>query len=257
MIFRIIRLFSLVRGIQSKDKKRINSEKFQFIVTGLMFFATFIAFTLIKFGLRTPAWLRDVDASNSPYFQRTRNNRKNEWFPTYEDLFKSMGLWEVKAFGNDLYHLPVRDYELKMGSTALILSCVCGFLVYVTFTFQRLMRWADYTKVLFLMVVSLWFSALMFIFSIFGTSCCFWYFRREIRYQRYGYSHNCAWIGVGFSLLAFVLAIIRFIVHKQALEKLNSKKNKYKPETTLAQDEESAGTLTVKVQSQQPQDLPR
>ena len=224
-----------------------NSNAFQRIVTGLTFAVTFLAFIHIMIGLCTVAWVRDVDASNSPYFQRVKNNRIHEWFPTYEDLFQSMGLWEVKAFGNDFYHLPVRDYELVMGSTALILSCACGLLVYVTFTFQLLVREADYTMTMFLMVVSLWFSSMMFLFSMFGTSLCFWYIRRNMRYQRYGYSHNVAWVGFGFAFFAFVFATLRFIVHKKALEKLNARNNKYKP----------VPTLTIKARSQQSLASPR
>ena len=199
------------------------SSVFQNVVTAITFIFTFIAIIHVLIGLCTSAWIRDVDAGNSPYFERIRNIREYEWFPTYETLFQSMGLWEVKAFGNAYYHLPVRDYELVFGSICLILSVLAGVLVYIIFSFQLLLRSANYTMGLFLMISSLWCSLMMFFSSMLGTTICFWYIRRNIRYQRYGYSHNIAWIGFGFTFFALVFAILRFIVHKKNLERITKK----------------------------------
>jgi len=201
----------------------MGSSLFQNIATAVTFILTFIAFVHVMIGLCTAQWLREVDAGNSPYFERVRNFREHEWFPTYEDLFQAMGLWEVRAFNNEYYQLPIRDYELILGSTCLILSCACGIFVYITFSFQLMLKKADYTMTLFLMIASLWFSLMMFVFSMVGTSVCFWYFRRNMRWGRFGYSHNIAWIGFGFTFFALVFAILRFIVHKKDLERITKK----------------------------------
>ncbi len=197
----------------------MGSTAFHKIITAISFMFTFVASVHILIALWTTAWVRDLDSENSNYFERVRVDRRHQAFPTYETLFQQMGLWEIQAFGDEYYNLPIRDPELVAGSASLILSVVTAYMVYVTFTFQMLLREESYNKRLFLMVVSLWFSIISFLTCCFGTSISLWYIRQNFRFQRYGYSHNVAWIGFGLNFLAMIFSMLRFIIENKEMRK--------------------------------------